>query len=329
MKFQFEPILPDVPENLRWIYEGNTLYVDPEYSPDYYIEQLDVLPLLVDKVIVFDPTRHKLRNWNYPLERFSSLVENQVFVPLFLHREEGFQYKTCISREDLLPDEFFFCEYDKAVDEDLGDAELVRIVESLGLDLHEIAFSLNWDLIVAQVFRSPILITSNLEALWQHKFRKVIYDVSAVTDIPESVKKSNVLDGFFYRTIRRLPIDLSVDEILEFRNDKSARGFRKWFGDEINKTMKMSNITDVLFDEEMYRDFNELLSTYNKKMNLASATITGIVAAVVGVLAGPLASLPSIGGPLLFPRIIKTLWKKFGPNNWIFVVLDLKKTKSC
>jgi len=327
MKFRFEPILPDFPENMRWIYEGSKLYLDPFYSPSCYIEQLDVLPLLIDKIIVFDPSEGNLKTWNYPFDRFSSLVEERAFIPLFLDEEQGSPFETCIFRKDLLPDESFFGEYDKAIDEDLNDAEFVRIVESLNLDLDTTAFSVNWDLIVSQVLMSPILTTDSLTVLWQYKFQKIIYDISAFSEIPESVMKSNVLRSFFYRTIERLPRDLSVDDILEFRSDRTAREFRKWFSNEINRIMTMSTVTEVSFDEELYRDFNELLGKYKDRINVVSGTVTGTVAAVVGILAGPLASLPSVGGPLILPRIIKTLWRKLGPNNWVFLMLGLKKKK--
>jgi len=327
MKFRFEPILPDLPKNLRWVFEGSRLYIDPSYSPVNHAEQLNILPLLIDNILVFEPTEENLKTWNYSFEKFSSLVEKRVFIPLFLNKEEAIPYKTCIFREDLIPNELFFGEYDKAIDADLRDSEFVRIAESQDLDSDVMAFSINWDLIVCQILRSPILTIDSLESLWRYKFQKTIYDIDAVSEIPESLKRSNVLQGFFYRSIERLPRDLSVDEILEFRSDRSATEFRKWFSNEIKKVMRMSTVTEVSIDEELLRGFNELLDKYKDKINLVSGTVTGVVAAVIGIFAGPLASLPSVGGPLVFPQIIKALWRKFGPNNWIFLMLKMKKKR--
>jgi len=324
MKFRFKPILPDLPENLKWILEGSRIYIDPAYFPFSCAEQLNVLPLLIDKILVFEPSKENLKTWNYPFEMFSSLVEEQVFVPIFLDKNDEVPYRICIYREDLMPNELFFGEYEKAIDEDLNDSTFIQIAESMNLDPDIMAFSLNWDLIVAQILKSPILTTERLGALWLYKFQKMIYEINSITKIPESVKKSNILKSFFYRTIERLPSDLTVDEILEFRSDKAAREFRNWLSNEINKIMGMSKVTEVSFDEELYRDFTDLLDAYKDRINLVSCTITAIVAAIVGILAGPLASLPPIIGPLFFPKLVKAFWKKYGPNNWIFLMLELK-----
>jgi len=83
-----------------------------------------------------------------------------------------------------------------------------------------------------------------------------------------------------------LPENLTIDEILAFRKDKRTKQFREWLGCQLQRLMEMKEITSINFDEEMHRDFLELLDTYKERVKRVSAVLTVLASGVAGIYNG-------------------------------------------
>lgn len=313
--------------------EGSKVFVDPAYSPQFFIERLDVLPLLVDKVIVYEPSKANLKKWNYPIERFCEFVREGIFVPLFIERpiDIDVNEKQCLFRTDLLEDFVFLREYDKAVSEDLEDREF----EELALDacggnnkcVTDLVYSINWDIIVSQILETPIFINEDLKPLWKYKYEKTIRDISSITNTPELVDKSHIVKKFLLK-IGIPPMNLSIDEVKKFRKEKVATEFRRWLKEVFSRMVKEKEFRPMSPERDLLERFKELANTYSKRTQTIGETI-GIT---LSSLAASFAIIPPTIIPLLtvaleytFTRIIREIWKLYGPNNWVFLLLDFEK----
>ena len=320
--------------------EGSKVFVDPAYSPQFFIERLDVLPLLVDKVMVYEPSKANLKKWNYPIERFCEFVREGIFVPLFIERpiDIDVNEKQCLFRTDLLEDFVFLREYDKAVSEDLEDREFEKLaLNACGGNskcVTDLIYSINWDIIVSQILETPIFINEDLKPLWKYKYEKTIRDISRITNTPELVDKSHIVKKFLYLKIHRLPMNLSIDEVKEFRKEKVATEFRRWLKEVFSRMVKEEEFKQVRPERDLLERFEELANTYRRKTQITGALIGGAIGVALSSLGANFAGIPStiislltLPLPYAFIRIIRKMWKLFGPNNWVFLLLDLEKKR--
>lgn len=309
-----------LPKAKRKILEGSRIYVDPSYAPTTMKVKLDLMAFLVDKVVIYEPTRTNLIKWNYPQARFSEFVKHRVFVPLYVENPGESDADNYLTRKEILNDPDFFPQYEEAVEDDLEDNSFIRLVRLHKRDPNDVAFNVNWDLIVAQAIGAPILTTSKLRSVWQYKIGKFMDTLEQ----PVAVRHHDVLQSFLYRALDKLPVDLTVEDILQFRREKRAMQFRNWLNSQLQEAMRARRILKTSPDEELFRSFSEVVNEYTSKTSNVSATLTAITTALVALVAPQLAPIPAISGQYVFSSLVKTVWKRFGPNNWVFMMLSVK-----
>lgn len=323
-----QPKLPKLesyfPVEKKWIWRRDRILLDVSQSPNTLVGLFDVLPLVTDLLVVVDPSSANLKEWNYDLGRFSLLVKEKVFLPLFSSGTYT-SLPYALRRKDLIQDPEFLAEYESVIEEDMEDDSFVQLSEAAGIDPQDAAFSLNWDLIASQLLNSPIVTSRNMRPLWEYKFRKTLRELGEARRVPLAVTKANVLRKFLYRVVESLPSNLSVTEILEFRKNHRSRNFREWFQMELSKASHAAKVTRIRFDEEIYRDFLDLVHQHESKGSKLSGTLTVVSGLLGTALAGsPAGAIPAITGPYAFPRILRRIWRKLGHNNWVFVLLDFR-----
>ncbi|MCK4443497.1 MAG: hypothetical protein KAW09_03070 [Thermoplasmata archaeon] len=311
--------------------EPNRIYVDPFYNPDVFVRRFDVLPFLTDQALIYNPSRQNLQRWGYGFRRFAEFVKCNVFVPLSPGNEALSEYRKDhqLIRRQIMDESRFFAEYDRAVEEDANDEEFREIVESLydsdvPSNPRDVSFSLNWDIIVASCLRAPALCDSECRRLWEYKIGTRTVSAARDEDAP-TVQQVAMLERFLYEALGSLPLHLAVEDILDFRKDKCAVNFRKWFHEKARIVMDAEKVTHIDADAQLFREFKELGESYDKKSAGIGAVVTAAVAVGVSLVAGPISGAASLAGQLVFPRIVRKLQKKYSHRNWVLVLIDLRK----
>ena len=219
-----------------------------------------------------------------------------------------------------MKDQIFLGNYTEAVEFNLDDPDFDSLIRSKHFDPEEIAFSLNWDLILAQVLQAPIVTSRGFAPVIQYKINETIDHIARHTNLS---KRAFVLRRFLSRLNLLFPQDLDPDVLIELRKEKPARKFRSWFGKEIERAMIASKVADVELDEALYRSFTELLSQQRQNRNRMATVLTGFLAGTVGLFTHGIGALPVTAlGAFAFPRIVTSLWKKMGPTNWVLILSD-------
>jgi len=299
------------------------VYVDPFYFHDFsgYIEPL---ALLVDEVFIYDP-RKLFFSYEYPKSKFNELVKEEVFVPVFVQRPKDYEVSFCLTRNDIIGDWDFFPTYSQHIEEDTKDERLIKLIESaLNISdknlINDLIFSISWDLIVSQALKAYCLTPSRLKPIWEYKFSKILGE-----------EKVRIMREFLVNYTLKVPKDLSIDQIKKLRKDKASRGLRRWFENMYNKLKDVQFQKDMKINsiEVLLREFQEMLNAEEKRIQKLSkygATISLTFINLVGLLITPLISVVSPIAVISISTIIEKIWKHFGRSNWIFMLLDLKKS---
>ena len=302
---------------------GSRVLVDPSLGRSNQTLEIDTLALLVDTVLVVDPTAENLADWHYEADRFEELVKAGAFLPIFTKRSMDSDGLKHLSRYDILEDSRFFATYEEMIEEDRNDPLFRRICVERSQDEDDLAFYLNWDLIMAQVLGAAVLTGSEHTAILEYKLGKLRGFTSKPSIIPEA-QDSQLIRNFFHRAISRIPMDLSIDELNEFRREKSARRFREWLGVQFHEKMK-GNLGSMSVDEALFLEFQELINLVQSRTGKVSGLVTGITAGVMGLIGGPMVMVPALAVPFVFPRVLNEIWKRVGPNNWVILMIEMKE----
>lgn len=334
MKVRLPPITGKITPEKRWILDGSRVLVDAVFAPKPIGRFLDILPLLTDKVIVYDPSVRNLRSWGFDEGRFRSLVDERIFIPLFAHSPSDFEPNDCITRKDLLPDSEFWGEYDSSISSDLEDDNLLTAISRVATVSQQtsgdLVFSLNWDVLISQILSSPIVAADRFENVWAYKFDKTIQDLSELSG-RRVAAGGGALHKFLYRAIKKLPSELTVNDLKRLREERAARRFREWFSGALDRAMTTKKVTQVKPDEAIYMDFIDLAEKANKGINkaaeIAGVSISGAVGLFSTAMGYPAAGVGgTIGSTVVLPRLIKKVWGRFSPDNWVFVLMSLRRT---
>lgn len=323
------PLAPAAPPSIP---ATGTLLLDPSLGSRQFADIVDTLSLITDTIIIVDPSHQNLLNWKYDSRRFAKLVDHRLFLPIFPSTNDN-PFSTGISRQNLLADPDFFASYEIAIQHDLEDDIFVALAERLDLNPNDLAFNVNWDLIIAQLLGSPLMTPPPLLPVWQHKLQTSIRDLSAIATLPPEAKNAHVLTRFLHRVLNDLPSSLTTDQLLEFRKDDRSANFRKWFREQLEKGATSTHTSSLTLDDTIYRDFKNLAHAYARKAKTVSGTLTtlsSIAGTVIGAILGnvpgavigglaPLASYP-------FQNTLHRVWRKRSPHNWVFVLMDIRST---
>lgn len=308
--------------------EGSKAYTDPFSLGNNISNRLDVLLLLLDRVFVTEPTKENLGKWNYDQSRFFSLVQERMFVPVYIANDpiEVFGGENYLIRKNIVEDIEFNSIYDAWTEEDSKDRTFNRLARQACL-IHEtpldVSFNLGWDLIISQMLVAPIVIGKRYENLLKYRIESSARDMIA-DNFRRDESTRDTVTKFLHRILNRLPSSLSIDDLKSFRRDGGARHFREWFRDAYSKAVETKKAIGIDIDEAMERDFNELVRQHSKRGSGISWAITGSVAITSALFAGPLAGVMSATGSAILPKAVTSFWKRYGSRNWTYLIIRMK-----
>ena len=304
--------------------ESYKVYVDPFYFQNSFSDYIEPLSLLADEVFVYNPTNW-LSSENYSQSKFKDFVEEEIFIPIY-NEPPDYEIPLYLTRDDIIGDGDFFYAYNEHLRDDFEDDELNRFIKTVlpnqsEYSAEDIVFSMDWDMIVSQALNANSLITSELKPLWELKFSKIFNE-----------EKPNAMRDFLVNYTLKIPKDLTIDQIKNLRKDNASKGIRKWFETTYNKisTLESHESVDLNAGEILLREFQEMLYVEERrtqKFSKYGATIPSILITIVGLSVDPVGS---IAGPVSSPAVsylIERIYKKFGKNNWTFLLADIKNSR--
>ena len=308
-------------ENQR---KGYKVYVDPFYFQDSFSDYIEPLSVLADEIFVYDPTNW-LSSENYSQSKFKDFVEEEIFI-LIYDEPPDYEVPFYLTRDDIIGDRDFFYAYNEHLRDDFEGDELNRFIKTVLPNQNEysaedIVFSMDWDLIVSQALNANSLITSELKPLWELKFSKLFNE-----------EKTSLMRDFLVNYTLKIPKDFTIDQIKNLRKDNASKEIRKWFESTCNKisTLEFRGDIDINDGEILLREFQDMLYAEERKIQKFSkygAAISSTVISIVGFSVNPVVV---IAGPVSSPivsSLIERIYKKFGKNNWTFLLADIKKSR--
>lgn len=304
--------------------ESYKVYVDPFYFQNSFSDYIEPLSLLADEVFVYNPTNW-LSSENYPQSKFKDFVEEEIFIPIY-NEPPDYEVPLYLTRDDIIGDGDFFYAYNEHLRDDFEDDELNRFIKTVLPNQNEysaedIVFSMDWDLIVSQALNANSLITSELKPLWELKFSKLFNE-----------EKTSLMRDFLVNYTLKIPKDFTIDQIKNLRKDNASKEIRKWFETTCNKisTLEFRGNIDINDGEILLREFQDMLYAEERKIQKFSkygAAISSTLISIVGFSVNPVVV---IAGPVSSPTVsslIERIYKKFGKNNWTFLLADIKKSR--
>lgn len=309
-------------ENQR---KGYKVYVDPFYFQDSFSDYIEPLSLLADEIFVYDPT-----NWlspeNHSQSKFKDFVEEEIFIPIY-NEPPDYEVPLYLTRDGIIGDGDFFYVYNEHLRDDFENDELNRFIKTVlpnqsKYSAEDIVFSMDWDMIVSQALNANSLITSELKPLWELKFSKILNE-----------EKTSAMRDFLINYTLKMPKDFTIDQIKNLRKDNASKKIRKWFETTYNKisTLKSHENAGLNDGEILLREFQEMLYVEERRTQNFSkygAAIPSILITIVGFSVDPVASIAA--GPvssLVVSSLIERIYKKFGKNNWTFLLADIKNSR--
>lgn len=304
--------------------ESYNVYIDPFYFQNSFSDYIEPLSLLADEVFVYNPTNW-LSSENYSQSKFKDFIEKEIFIPIY-NEPPDYEVPLYLTRDDIIGDGDFFYAYNEHLRDDFEDDELNRFIKTVLPNQNEysaedIVFSMDWDLIVSQALNANSLITSELKLLWELKFSKLF-----------NAEKTSVMSDFLINYTLKIPKDFTIDQIKNLRKDNASKRLREWFETTYNKISALEfrgnlNMND---GEILLREFQDMLYAEERKIQKLSkygAAISSTVISIVGFSVNPVVG---IAGPVSSPiasSLIERIYKKFGKNNWTFLLADIKKSR--
>lgn len=304
--------------------KGYNVYVDPFYFQDSFSDYIEPLSLLADEIFVYDPTNW-LSSENYSQSKFKDFVEEEIFIPIY-NEPPDYEVPFYLTRDGIIGDGDFFYAYNEHLRDDFEDDELNRFIKTVlpnqsKYSAEDIVFSMDWDMIVSQALNANSLITSELKPLWELKFSKILNE-----------EKTSTMRDFLVNYTLKMPKDFTIDQIKNLRTDNGSKKIRKWFETTYHKisTLESHENVDLNDGEILLREFQEMLYVEERrtqKFSKYGAAIPSILITIVGLSVDPVAS---IAGPVSSPvvsSLIERIYKKFGKNNWTFLLADIKNSR--
>jgi len=141
-------------------------------------------------------------------------------------------------------------------------------------------------------------------------------------EYPEGIQ---ALSYFLKSRPLKVPQQLSMDDLIEFRKDKKAIEFRVWLNNIIQEAKSKGTNNAIDIGRELRMDFQELCKGYEDRSNLIATTISGVATTIAGIIGGPIGGLVAVPSYLISLKAVKLLWEKYGTNNWVFFFIKQSK----
>jgi hypothetical protein len=311
-------------ENQILIFHGDPTIIHYSAGPPELLPEMIEMDRRLSKKEIAKP-EFWLARWIYDKGYFipDALLEDKTpkqWESLSLQEKHDFVQKTLA-----------FANFALSLKEDLKDEELSKlIIRLLDSDASDASVSLskmgiNMGLIYSFSLDSSLLIPPQLKPILVHKFQRIIKQSKAIIPSPEYSEEIQALAYFLKSSPLKIPQQLSIDDLIEFRKDKKAIEFRLWLNNVVQeaKTKGIDNAIDI--GQELRMEFQELCTSYKDRSNLVAGVISGIATTIAGIIAGPLGGLAAVPSYLTSLKGVKLLWEIYGTNNWAFFFI--KKSK--
>lgn len=266
------------------------------YIPSTKIESPTITGLIESKIVV--PVTRGIYRTLYPCETVPPVLFSEI-----MSFSAMTNLVTSLSYEDM-----------RAMD----DATLLRIKKKLrrfygdGVDidfygcLNNELEKYNLDLLVSTKTGFPLVIEPLVNEIHQWKMKRV-----RELCITEISRELDMVRRFLRSLNISIPIDLTLDEIKSFREEKTSTEFRdalfslsRRFQDD-PKTDAAQDLWAEFYQRKM--EFNELANSYAETRVVL---LTGIVSTIGGFLGGPVGAIVGGLGTSLISPITKTIFRR-------------------
>lgn len=314
----------DVLVNVSETMKGSKIYFNPYYYPDK-TKLLRLCPLIVDKTLLYV----NKNNISSDILNLAELFQNEGFlIPVLISEEtlpDSLKTSSCIFRKKLFDEKLFDKEYKQAIEEDQNDVEFKSTISNIQNSdtefntlIDNISFPLNWDLIFMNTLNVPMYFPNNCKDVFLYKLEKLNSQIYFPKRVINHINVTNFLEQI--NVI--FPSDLTIDQIKKFRKQKAAINFRNWLE---RKLFNIEEKEDILRVKYLVQEFNKLSKSHEEHADFISASLGGIIGALNEGLVG--ATIGSVAGYGL-SKILRSIWKIKGPNNWVFLLTDFENAGS-
>lgn len=218
----------------------------------------------------------------------------------------------------------------------LPEVEIYRLLGDTRLPENERHFApqklrlilntLNRHTIHASILNTPIYIETDAKEIIRWKLNRITRAFSL--DLLHDV---DLTKDFLNNISIDIPINLSFDEVKEFKNTKACNDFRK---SVFNVTEQYRKKTDVEILQKLLWEFYEHLNEFNEAAqsysNVRTGILTGVVSTIGGLLEGLNSALISGIGASAASMLINSFFRKFYEithKDWAILLWKWKKGK--
>lgn len=195
--------------------------------------------------------------------------------------------------------------------------------------------------LLSDKLKSYELVAENHQAAWKYLTQTTVVEElqrvgKAESKITELLKKSENIRAiitFMEEQDLYLPKNMTVNEIVKFREEGAAEEFRKFLGSAYETAQGRY---DFEFREQLLIDFNKLSKDYKKEREIRSVTLSSLLAStIVGLatLQDPALGASAAAGIALSWNTIKKklqseydaiIGENFSPYSWVFHFLKIR-----
>ncbi len=288
------------------------VYFNPKYHDKILFR---VLPLLFDEIY-----------FNAEHTDFDEFIiqacNKRILTPVFNSKSEienGLDAAICRSRMDVVPED----EYDAIMEELSFIGAKLRFGYGLSKEytneeLLELFKITNWDLVISSYLGCNEIGFNDMIRLRKRMFIQSEHEI-------ENSEKPRAVNDFLRTRNIRLPVNLRISDIENFRNQNLFRRFNEWVDKEFNDHNKYSN-GDTTVPELMVNDYLRLVDTYSGRTmgqgNILSAVVAIGAAYYAGVppLVVPLAGVVATAAPSLVHKLL-------AKEKWVYWVMNVESAK--
>tara|TARA_Y100000310_G_C20681497_1_gene816220 strand:+ start:1757 stop:2746 length:990 start_codon:yes stop_codon:yes gene_type:complete len=328
-------IIKDELKRVNKLIDGYCIYINPTYVENFQ-STIRIVPLLINKSLVYINKDNP--NFSLIEPNIIDLAKEGYLIPTAIKEtnlsKELNECKTVI-KQRLVDDALFSNLYCECIDSDYEDDDLRYLVKKsfdvsnekeFNTTFSRLSFSLNWDIVLTQIIKTPILIDKRIKDIFNYKLKN-IFDCFYT---PQSINNLNEIKEFLSKVNPIVPSNLTIDQIKIFREDKACIKFRNWIEKTIYNVYDKEKFDKIKTDDYLIKEFNILSESYKTKNNLISYSLSGLAGGFVGgistgsIVSAGLTGLVTTPFGYALTKLCKNIWKKIGPNPWVFILQDMK-----
>ncbi|MDI6592018.1 MAG: hypothetical protein QME61_03745 [Patescibacteria group bacterium] len=195
--------------------------------------------------------------------------------------------------------------------------------------------------LLSDKLQSYELVAENHQAAWKYlaqttaveELQRVGRSESKITELLKKSKNIQAIITFMEEQDLYLPKNMTVNEIVKFREEGAAEEFRKFLE---NAYESAQGRYDFEFKEQLLIDFNKLSKNYKRKREIVSVTLLSLLTGTIVGLAtlrnpalGRCAAAGIAGSWRIITKELQGVYneiigRKFSPYSWVFHLLKIR-----